>query len=532
MLLICFVFYSFFVTRSLDEIYDTNFLLSSQIDMNMNFWRNNDISIIYIKEGNIAVFYNFSSNYYQNNDPTNYSLSTFEVTNISNQDTFLYLLYDNQIQIYSYEILINDSQIRLILKKNVMTLVNQHYITFSNISDLIIFQLSSLSIQLYSDFHLIDSDSYFVFLNDLQSEQDVIQKIQLGATRLFIYFPIYVDNNFETLDIELKFLKNEINSHINEKAEKLTNDDLLVRSQNYSLYYYSQNSTITLKNNENLELLNYYEFNLSDPFTKIQGYFIDNLNSDDTLIDMAIMIDTILYFFSADFEKGFFHYLGRIYISSKFNFDEVINSPSDNIITAVLINKNYVNNYFFLKLKKDKIYTRTSFFECSICSYYNLYSCDDQNHDCSIILQNDASGESDPYFKVWLSVLVSVFGVIIIIIICCFMIQRFCFHSTKHKTQAQITNYDEVEERLKTLDKKKIEALMKKYSITIEETNMEKSDKLKPYMDNKCAICMELLPSQPITYFSCKAHIVHTKCLILYEEERRDHTYKCPFRCL
>ena len=203
---------------------------------------------------------------------------------------------------------------------------------------------------------------------------------------------------------------------------------------------------------------------------------------------MQLIIANRFYFYSASFEKGFFHYLGSINVGEQFTVDQIVDSPSSNILTVILLSSNFPNNFFFLRFSKSIIFSRKEEFKCDICFYYNFYNCVNPDADCSIILQTQKEEESDPYFKVWLSVLVSVFGCLLLIILFCFIVQRFCIGIKKMNLKPQISNYDEVEERLKTLDKKKLESLMKKYSITVQETNMENSDKLKQYMDIKCTI--------------------------------------------
>jgi len=515
-----------------DTIYDTNFLFTAPQDISLNYWRDGDISLFFFQDYNSTVFYNYSTYFYSNNQPSNHTLASFQDTNISNQDSLLYLLYENEIQIFSYDVVIDSTNMQFTLNKNVMNIANRQYFSFTNVTDMLLFHLISQDIQLYSDSHRIEAQLYYVFFNDTRDFNETLAKIQDGSLRIYIYMPFVIENPLETIDLNLGSLQNEFNLHSEQTSLLSSNNNLLAYSNNYSLFYYDENQTVYLVSDEMDQTFNIYlPYDSNQIIGNKTGSFIYPIQgSINDNINMIITVQSLILFFQASFTNDFFNLLGSITISDSFSFDSIVDSPADDLLTIILTNDNYPDQYFFLRIEKDEIFQSSTTFHCEICSYFNFYSCQDQSQDCSIVLQNSNTVDNNSMFKVWLSVLIAVFSALILIVICCFLVQRYCIRGPK-KPQGQIINYDEVEERLKGMDKKKLGELMKKYSVTMEENDMENSHKFKAYVDNKCPICMELLPSEPITYFSCKTHIVHTRCFILYEEENRNHSYKCPFRC-
>ena len=519
------------------SIYDTYFLFSSSESFQPNYWRNDDISLFFFKEANSTVFYNYSKAFYINTQPSNHTLSSFLETNISNQDSLLYLLYEENIQIFSYNVIIDSAKIQFKLNKNVMNIENKQCISLTNVTDMLLFHLTTQEIELFSNNHKVIASSYYLFFHEKRDFNETLTRIQNGSIRIYIYMPFFIENTLEEIDLNVIPLQNELH-FINDEANELAkNAEMIGFSTNYSLFYFNENKTISLLDTQFTQRLNYYISYDSTQTMKILdnpvGTFIFNDgNTNSEIINLLVAMKTEIMFFQASFKNGYLNYKGKLKISDSFTINTVIDSPSFNILTVVLNNTKYLHQYFYLRIEKDKIYQRTTTFECEICSYYDIISCDQQSNDCAIILQNENKGESDSMFKIWLSVLIAVFAALVLIILCCFVVQRYCIRG-KNIPKRQIQNYDEVEEKLKNLDKKKLSELMKKYSIIQEETNMEKSEKLKPYIENKCPICMDPLPSQPITYFSCKAHIVHIRCLILYEEEgkNKNNVYKCPYRC-
>lgn len=517
------------------SIYDTNFLFSSSSgSIHPNYWRNNDISLFFFKEANSTVFYNYSKAFYINSQPSNHTLSSFLETNISNQDSLLYLLYDEYIQIFSYNVIIDSTKIQFKLNNNIMNIDNKQCLSFTNVTDMLLFHLTTQEIELFSSNHKVIASSYHLFFHEKRDFNETLTRIQNGSIRIYIYMPFFIENTLDYIDLNVIPMQNELDFINDETNELATNTEMIAFSTNYSLFYYHENQTISLLENQLTQRLNYY---ISYDSTKtmeilenpVGTFLFNDGNTNSNIINLLIAMKTEIMFFQASFNNGFLNLKGKLKVSDSFTINSVIDSPSFSILTVILNNTKFPNQYFYLRIEKDRIYQRTTTFECEICSYYDMISCNRQSEDCAIILQRENDGQPDSMFKIWLSVLIAVFAALVLIILCCFLVQRYCIRG-KHTPKTQIQNYDEVEEKLKSLDKKKLGELMKKYSIIQEDSNNEKSEKLK---ENKCPICMDPLPSQPITYFSCKTHIVHIKCLILYEEEgkNKNNVYKCPYRC-
>lgn len=520
-------------TVSTEKLYDSNFLLSQNSQIIPNLWLKNWNSLFIYEQEQFIVFYNFSDSFYQNQIPFTNSLNNLKATNISNQDSLVYFVYDDLIEIFSYESQISNEILRINLKKSVMEIGNKRFLTFSNISEPIIFELLQQEIGLSSDFHTINSQKYSVFFNKQSDFTQIQDKILNEAVELFIYFPFYINNTLKNLEISLLQMKEEMQVSSEENQQKVENHEFLAKTFNYSLFLFKENKTVSLISNTDYLKLNYYHNQLPNSSNSSQkaGWFIHTAQ-EETVISFIIMIGNDFLLYNANFVKGYLHFLGQILINDRFSVQNLIDSPNDGFFTIMLSNKQSdLQEFLLIKAKKDDFFQRGEFLQCEICTYNKEYLCKNPNNDCSAVLSKINNIDSGMELKTWISILISIFGTFFLVLFCCFIVQRYCI-GRKIKPRSQINNFDEVEERLKTFDKKKIQDLMRKYSITVVENNMEKSEKFKAYTDNKCPICMELLPSQPITYFACKTHIVHTKCLLLYEEENHcQKQYKCPFRC-